>query len=307
MEFTTNYTAGEFVTVAIGNGYPTLAYKSINNLAVPLKAIDNNNLIFTPMNNVSFEITNIKLREIQDDGTPVILDYATTATDNHKTNYGFWNTLLGRQCANNAVGSSRTVAIGSYALQNLEGGHRNIAIGTFSMNSATGAERNVSIGADNMMSVLDPQDNISLGFGAMHHGNTMKHNIAIGSGAMGNVGNHDGTGNIAIGKDAGYAAYGSTNVCIGYQAGNSITSGTSNVIIGSLANSPSNQNQNVCIGASAEAQTGTSRSIAIGYNAKTTKSYQMMLGSASITEVVMCGNKKIIFNNDGTVTWESLT
>lgn len=37
---------------------------------------------------------------------------------------------------------------------------------------------------------------------------------------------------------------------------------------------------------------------------KVTTSYAK---SGNIAEVVMCGNKKINFNNDGTVTWEEVT
>lgn len=44
--------------------------------------------------------------------------------------------------------------------------------------------------------------------------------------------------------------------------------------------------------------------IALGAGANVTKSYQMMFGSANIAEVVMCGNKNINFNDDGTVTWK---
>jgi hypothetical protein len=64
-------------------------------------------------------------------------------------------------------------------------------------------------------------------------------------------------------------------------------------------------NSGVYAGTEAEPNT-TNRSIALGYLAKATKSNQAMIGSDQITEVVFCGNKKINFNNDGTVTWETL-
>lgn len=306
LEFDSTYYSDEFATVGIGDMYKILVYNGTSHIIVPLLS-DGGQLKIVPYTTFSGTISNLTMKKVSSEGTDKTLALYNMLTTNHTQNYGFWNVLLGNQVAQNGVGIARTIAIGCYALQNIQGGHRNIAIGTYAMNTATGAEHNVSIGADNMMSVKEAYDCISLGFGTMHHGNVMKHNIAIGSGALANNGDHDSTGNVAIGKDAGYKTYGNTNVSIGYEAGTSITSGVGNIVIGNGADAQSNQNQNVVIGNGAKSGSNVSRSIAIGFQAQTTASYQMMLGSTSITEVVMCGNKKINFNNDGTVTWEEIT
>lgn len=67
-------------------------------------------------------------------------------------------------------------------------------------------------------------------------------------------------------------------------------------------------NNNTAIGyQSMSSQNNVNGCIALGYNAQREKDNQMMLGGSNITEVVMCGNKKINFNADGTMTWETLT
>lgn len=46
--------------------------------------------------------------------------------------------------------------------------------------------------------------------------------------------------------------------------------------------------------------------ILLGNNIKASKDSQMILGSTAQTEVILLGNKKLIFNEDGSVTWEQI-
>ena len=62
----------------------------------------------------------------------------------------------------------------------------------------------------------------------------------------------------------------------------------------------------MCVGDNTEFANGTHNATALGSGVKTTKSDQVIIGNRNVTEVVFCGNKKIIFNADGSVTWEPL-
>lgn len=92
---------------------------------------------------------------------------------------------------------------------------------------------------------------------------------------------------------------------IGKSAGYKNDSGIRNVAIGSNALSTGKGSNNTCVGANADVSEGCNNSIAIGLDAKATKSKQCVIGSSQIEEYVF-GDKKILFNTDGTVTWEQI-
>lgn len=92
---------------------------------------------------------------------------------------------------------------------------------------------------------------------------------------------------------------------MGYNNAMEVSQGIANVYIGDQCTGVNGKNQNTVIGASAKATGEANRSIAIGYQAQTTKANQCVIGGANITEFVL-GNKKINFNADGTVTWETI-
>ena len=93
-----------------------------------------------------------------------------------------------------------------------------------------------------------------------------------------------------VGYEAGY--YGNQkNTYIGYKAGR-YCKGSNNIMVGANGGGSSvNQLNNV---------------ILLGNNTKASKDGQMILGSTAQTEVILLGNKKLIFNEDGTVTWEQI-
>ena len=309
LEFDTSYTDNEFVTVGIGTAYRILVYTGNPHIVVPLKAIGNTNLFITPQSSFDGTISNIVLRKIQETGTELTLDYDDTLTDNHTNTYGFWNTLLGGDSAVNAVGSTRTIAIGYSALKSMQGGHRNVAIGTYALTHLIGGERNIAIGADSLFSATDANTNVAIGSAALYYGATATNNVAIGFGALNSAEQNTAsvTENVAVGTRAGAYTKAYSNVFVGNQAGYKNRTGARNTVIGAGSLASNGGNNNTLIGAGISSNDSLADCVGLGYQAIPTKSNQMMLGSSAITEVVMCGNKKIIFNSDGTVTWEATT
>lgn len=296
----------EFCKANFGNNPPCLTYNGTNHISVPLLS-DGGQFILTPATTKTFKLSNITLKKISDEGIEKILDLYNIISTNHDKNYGFWNVLLGASSMQDAVGSTRTIAIGNFALNALKSGNRNIAVGTYSMNGMANGENNIAIGVDAMMNVKSAQNCVAIGKGIMGRGKRLNNNIAIGSGCIHGSLDSESSYNIGIGFDAGYNVTGQSNTCIGYKAGESIGVGVANVAIGRSVSIGAGTNRNTCVGDRSSSAAGVSGSIAIGVLASATKSNQMVLGGSSITEVVMCGNKKIIFNEDGSVTWETIS
>lgn len=313
LDFDTSYISSEFVSVSFGTAYRTLTYIGQNHIQIVLKCYGDSTLHFTPVSTVAGTVSNIVLRKIQEEGTEIELDscsiMSTIEESAHPNNYGFWNILIGRNTAQNAVGSTRTIAIGNESLRDLQGGHRNIGIGTFTMSQMKGGERNVAIGADAMLAVKSSNDSIAIGSGAGYNGKSHEYNIAIGDHALWGYGNEskDTKQNIAIGYNAGFKNGGNYNTYIGSQAGYRNQIGEDNVMIGYNCFGSNGGDANTFVGASIASLTPLANAIGLGKAAIPTKNNQMMLGSSAITEVVLCGNKKINFNSDGTVTWETLS
>ena len=81
------------------------------------------------------------------------------------------------------------------------------------------------------------------------------------------------------------------NTYIGYKTGR-YCKGSNNIMVGANSGGSSVDQLNSVI--------------LLGYNTKASKAGQMILGSTAQTEVILLGNKKLIFNEDGTVTWEQI-
>lgn len=295
---------------------------------------DGGNLVFTPKSNYSGTITNLKLREVTDDGDEVTFTVKNVNTkENNSGLSGFWNVALGFDSFDNNENGSRNVALGFQSLHYFKSGTRNLALGTYAMNRLENGDRNIAVGADSMWYAKKATDCIALGHNSMSGvGTEIEHNVAIGQDSLGglttgknniaigfgamvspqtnsvsnstcigaNAGNYGHSNSTFIGSRAGYFMKGISNTCVGYGSGaQQNASGARNVFLGATCGIDNT-------GATAQNPKNVDDSIVIGYGAKTTKSNQMMLGSTDITEVVMCGNKKINFNQDGTVTWETL-
>ena len=307
LEFDTSYTGGESVRVRFATGYKQYTYNGGKHIIVALPNTEGHQtLYFHQIYTGAFTISNVSLKKITDYGTPYTLKGVNVvSTKNNPKNYGFWNILLGYNTADDAVGSTRTVAIGNNALGSLKGGHRNIGIGTFAMSQMTGGESNISIGADSMLAVKNAEDCVAIGKSTMYNGTKLINNVAVGAYAL--SGSNDSTAqyNVVVGNNAGIATKGNGNTFLGHQAGYRNTTGIYNTLVGFNTLGRSTGSYNVCLGYTAEYADGCNNTIVIGNGAKSTKSNQVVIGNANSSEIVL-GNKKINFNEDGTVTWEAI-
>lgn len=316
LEFETSYKDDEFVRVGIGSQYRVLCYNGNNHITVPLMAVGGTTLYVTPIETTyTGYISNITLRKIQDSGTELVLELYSTFTENHTQNYGFWNTFIGENVAENAVGSTRSIAIGYYTLNALQGGHRNIGIGTFAMSQLIGGEKNISIGADSMLAVKEAETCVVIGLSAMYEGASRKEDIAIGKNTLRGNPTSATEKNIAIGANAGYkVTTAKNNVFLGNNSGYNVTSGYCNTFVGDgAAKHATTAYFNTAIGRNTVIPVNAVNCVVLGDGATATKSKQAVLGGDSITETLLKGdlvvrgtdgiNRKIAFNDDGSLGW----
>ena len=204
-------------------------------------------------------------------------------------------------------------------------------------NSTRGVKMNVAIGVDSLGKITstgtedDGCYNVAVGHSALKENTTGNHNTGVGFNAAKET--TTGSFNTAIGEDAMFNAttgekntcvgtysgrnitQGERNICIGFNGGGSVKAGGSNILIGSYAGQPWNSDHThdveddsnlIMIGGftSKDVATTLQNAVAIGQGAKVDKSYQCVLGSSEIIEFIL-GNKILVFNQDGTVTWVS--
>lgn len=319
LEFDTSYAANEFVRVGIGDRYRVLCYQGKSHITVPLMASGGTTLYITPINDAySGSISNITIRKIQENGTECVLELYSTVTENHTQNYGFWNTFIGNNTAVNAIGSTRSIAIGYYTLNALQGGHRNIGIGTFAMSQLIGGEENISIGADSMLAVKEAETCVVIGMSAMYEGASRKEDIAIGKNTLRGDPTSATEKNIAIGANAGYkVTTAKNNIFIGNNSGYNNKSGYCNTYIGDGAGKSATTGYfNTIIGRNADLPANANNVVVIGDGAKATKSKQAVIGADNITETLVKGNlvvrgtdgvyRQVVFNTDGTCSWTAV-
>jgi hypothetical protein len=170
------------------------------------------------------------------------------------------NTAMGSNTAENLTGASNT-CIGSASGRNITGDY-NVALGYLAMETPG--------------KLISGSYNIAIGCQAMFNDNaniTGSNNVAAGTFAMAWV--SSGANNVAVGHEAGRAAFGADaltgadNVLLGYRAGYVVKGGSSNVIAGSGAGlALTTGNANIFLGRDAGA-------------AETTLSNQFIAGSSS--------------------------
>ena len=293
VRFNVTYTENEFGTIYIGDGYRNKCYNGTNYIEIVLKS-DGGYLRLSPVSNLTFTISNISVRKIVEGGEPYILQdicRIVSPIDEHPTNYGFWNVLLGKDTLGLSPNSTRSIAIGMHTLGNLKGGHRNIAIGTFAMSETQGGEDNISIGCDSMISVKNAIGCVTIGKAAMERGSSCEMNIAVGGYSLGGKDGEASLGNTAVGYFSGASTHGFYNTMIGWAAGYDNRDGTGNVCLGKKAYSGNNSN-----------------TIVIGTDITASASNEIKIGNKSNNlDYIIIGNKKILFNKDGSVTWEVLS
>lgn len=307
VEFDSNFYQEEFVTVGTDEKNLSFVYNGTDHLVIPVEIISQAKLIIRPYNEKQFELSNISIRRIQPSGTEYNLNYISAVTSNNYGNYGNRNVLIGYDSATHAVGSTRLVAIGNAVLKNLLAGHRNIGIGGSALQNLESGDENIAIGADAGIYMYTGKSNIAIGLGSCSNGHNMMGNVALGQYALHGAADGEAADCIALGRMAGYQNQANNNIYIGHMAGYSNKTGQNNVFVGADTTYSATGDYNVFLGSGAYAAVAEANdSIGIGHAARPSKSNQMVLGGTMITEVVFCGNKKINFNADGTVTWESI-
>lgn len=276
------------------------------------------NLKVTPTSNFAGTITNLKCRVLDDNGTETY----TTLVDNvycqrNSLVAGYWNVFIGGKTntASRMQDGTRNIAIGREALNRMVVGNRNVAIGTYSMPQVTEGENNIAIGSDSLYPVEKAMNSVSIGKATMS-GKSVENCVALGYGAMGlwnfefirkectSIGARSApgiiNGNTHVGYRAGANTKGAYNTSIGYNS-LGIGSRSSIDIIGDNL---------TCVGhdasvANNDTAKAANNSTALGYGATITKSNQVVIGNKQVDEVII-GGKKIIFNADGTCTWEAV-
>lgn len=202
-----------------------------------------------------------------------------------------------------AVNTNTNVFVGSEAGENTtestsdDNGRYNTAIGVRAMEANTTGDHCTALGFQAMQKNTTGDGNTALGEDTLYENTTGTSNTAVGAHCLQN---DTGSGNVAVGTSALMNnTTGFFNTAVGNQAGrnfgtseNAITTDKYMTLIG----------MTTCKSVATELENST----AIGYNAKVSKSNQVVLGNVNVTELVF-GAKKIVFNSDGTVTWEAIS
>jgi uncharacterized coiled-coil protein SlyX len=109
------------------------------------------------------------------------------------------NTAVGAAALLFNTGGNNT-AVGAAALVNNTTGIENTAVGSFALNAATTANDNAAFGLFALLNNVDGSSNTALGTAALRDNVSGNDNQAIGRGALRF---NEGSGNIAIGREAG--------------------------------------------------------------------------------------------------------
>lgn len=278
---------------------------------------DGGTIKFTPMSSYAGTITNLKIRAIDADGSETYTRKVDNVYNTEKSLvFGFWNVFIGgTRTASAMQDGTRNIALGMDALNAMTVGNRNVAVGTFAMSFLTEGENNVSIGSDTLYPVKKATSTVAIGKATMS-GDTVTDCVAIGEGAMGSWNSAwTRTRCVAIGVKAAGSVL-TNGTFVGYRSGanvngqNNTAIGYNAMCVGSRTTVDITGSELTCVGYNCEVDNTTTakaatNSTAIGANTKITKSNQVVIGNSAVEEVVI-GGKKIIFHQDGTVTWENV-
>ena len=236
------------------------------------------------------------------------------------------NTIIGNEAGTGGSGQHRyNTAVGYQALSSTAGNAMDgaTAIGYFALTDVTTGAANTALGYQAGANITIGAYNTAIGFNALVTETIGNSSMAIGYDALGlqlSDSDNEITGNIGIGKDAGYynvtgknntyvgykcgsgasgqsnaentgvgfeallaITYGVTNTCLGRQAGKAITNGTENTLVGDRAG------QNI-VGGDFNQFLGTAITasgvdaqyqVVIGHNYAGTADSQVHIGNAS--------------------------
>lgn len=305
------------LNISVGDGVAVKTYNGTSSFTLGFIATGGN-LKITPQTEFASTITDISICRISDEGQEEItlrVDNVYAQANNIIT--AFWNVAIGSKYSTlkNLVNGSRNIAIGQDSLREIKSGNRNVAVGTYSMPQLVEAENNVAIGADTIYPLVKAMNCVGIGKGTLGGSQSAEDCVAIGVGAMGVWSlDKDRSKCVAIGVNSGDSI---TDSCthVGYRAGANVV-GSRNTSIGYNSLAVGNRTSRdisgtdlTCIGSMSqiantdEAKSATN-STAVGANTTITKSNQVIIGNSQVDEVII-GGKKIIFNSDGSCSWES--
>ena len=317
IEFDTEINSPNGILLTIGNEPIVDSYNGGTHMCIGIKS-SGGKLRFIPIKNWNNTLKNVTLKELSSDGeNEIILDVKNVSHGNMTSILtGFWNVAVGPYSMEKNQNGSRNIAIGLNALRNLKSGTRNVAIGTFSMPFVTEGDRNIAIGADSLYSVDSREksvayDNVAIGKACMSNGELVRNNVAIGTNASASN-TENAENNVIIGYQSGHYAD-SNNTHVGFQSGY-YTKGKKNVSLGSRAGSQTyvTGDENIAIGynsgidnsgCSTNNIKNVNNTIAVGSNVKAKESNEARFGNNQQT--IFLAGKKIIFNENGSVTWEN--
>lgn len=214
------------------------------------------------------------------------------------------NTVLGYNALPISDGVRNNVAVGAHVLENIkvdtetddQSGRYNVGVGGKAMQKTTTGNHNTACGFQAMMGNTTGTANTAVGEDALMSNADGDFNVAIGCRALQSA--TAGEYNVAVGLGAGYwndemKPTGSRNTMVGAHSGQANGAGSDNIAIGYFA----------------KATNGLNNTIVIGNSMMATKDGQTVIGSYSTTETIIVDKgikRKIIFNDDGTCTWESV-
>jgi trimeric autotransporter adhesin len=216
--------------------------------------------------------------------------YGSTAIGAYALSYngGGYNTALGHSAMFQLSDGNENIAIGRNAMYigSTSTGDNNIAIGSNAMNGsvAISGGRNIGIGGDALQYVSSGDFNVAVGHFAAENNTTGQGNVAIGYVALAE--NTNGSDNVAMGDRALHYRSGSGNVAIGKEAGG-------NLYTGYVPASPYIVQQNTLLGYRAGQFLIGSGNVFIGYNAGATivdTSNILIIHNSNTTSPLLSGN-----------------
>lgn len=187
--------------------------------------------------------------------TQPLFDYINTKSH-------FWNTTP------YGTGDHNLIMSNDHDYSALTTATLNTIISQTNHSAMTTASQNVALGMNALTRITTATGNTAVGYQSLDFCTTRPGNTAVGHMAARNsVGDY----NTAIGKEAlNFGTGGDYNSCVGYQAGNTITSGSNNTFLGAESDGTNTLNNQT----------------ALGYQAISDTANQVMIGNASVTEIV---------------------
>lgn len=170
--------------------------------------------------------------------------------------YGNRNISLGSDSSFSNTDGNDNVSMGYASAYKNQTGDENIAIGSSSSYENISGNKNISIGkwslykntVDNIIGIgyraayfnSTGVNNVAIGYQSLEGNSTGNENVAIGFNAGYSTPNSSISGNVFVGKEAGFGARtgANSNVFVGRAAGKTVTTGQNNILIGSFADAP---------------------------------------------------------------------